>query len=71
MLLWMRSEALSDPHGEERGNAARLEPRGHGTRRHDSTQPENALGGRALAVEVVEDDLLEQAAKARSWYGGL
>ena len=28
MLLWIRS---LDPHGEERGNAARLEPRGHGT----------------------------------------
>jgi hypothetical protein len=58
-------------HGEEPGIAARLEPRGHWTRRHDSAKPENALGGRALAAEMVEDDLLEQAAKARSWYAGL
>jgi hypothetical protein len=27
-----------DPHGEERGNAARLEPRGHGMRGDDSAK---------------------------------
>src|SRR5438552_8839039 len=35
-------DEVLDPHGEERGNAARLEPRGQGIRAHD--QPErNAL----------------------------
>jgi hypothetical protein len=29
-------DEVLDPHGEERGNAARLEPRGHGTRGHPS-----------------------------------
>src|SRR5260370_11728308 len=50
-LLRMRSETLmvrsaatprvSNPHGEERGNAARLEPWMRSD--HDSPQPENAL----------------------------
>src|SRR5712672_931152 len=31
-------DEVLDPHGEERGNAARLEPRGQGIRGHD--QPE-------------------------------
>jgi len=35
-------DEVLEPHGEERGNAARLEPRGQGIRGHD--QPErNAL----------------------------
>jgi hypothetical protein len=39
----MIPDRLLDPHGEERGNAARLEPRGHGMRGDDSTQAEYAL----------------------------
>jgi hypothetical protein len=41
-MRWSGDEVL-DPHGEERGNAARLEPRGHGIRRHELTQVEYAL----------------------------
>src|SRR5258708_26597040 len=40
-------DEVLDPHGEERGNAARLEPRGHGIRRRDSTQ---AADKKAAAV---------------------
>jgi hypothetical protein len=36
-----RDEVLN-PHGEERGNAACLEPCGHEIDGHDSTQPEYA-----------------------------
>jgi hypothetical protein len=32
-----------DPHGGERGNAARLEPRGHRISSHDSTQADHVL----------------------------
>ena len=49
-----------------RGTAARLEPRGHGATLlvHDSNSAGKALGGRARAAEVVDVELLEQAAKA-------
>src|SRR5713226_3350297 len=36
-------DEVLDPYGEERGNAARLEPRGQGIRGHDSTQAECIL----------------------------
>jgi hypothetical protein len=48
-------DEVLDPHGEERGNVARLEPRGHGIRPDDSTQAECALGG---------DDVLSEHARA-------
>ena len=35
-----------DPHGEERGNDARLEPCGDRVRRHDVTEVECALAAR-------------------------
>jgi cytochrome c5 len=35
-------EEVLDPHGEERGDAARLEPRGRGMRRHDGANAECA-----------------------------
>src|SRR5450759_4287132 len=37
-------DEVLDPDGEERGNAARLEPRGHGIRHHASAQAELAPG---------------------------
>jgi len=36
-------DEVLDPHGEERGNAARLEPRGHRISGHDSTQADHVL----------------------------
>jgi hypothetical protein len=43
-------DEVLDPHGEERGTAARLEPRGHGIRHHDSTQAELALAFKLCIV---------------------
>jgi len=36
-------DEVPDPHGEERGNAARLEPRGEGMHGDDSTRAAHAL----------------------------
>src|SRR5258705_3632060 len=40
MLRMAPQDEVLNPHGEERGNAARLEPRGRGIRIHDCGQAE-------------------------------
>src|SRR5438046_1076982 len=46
-------DEVSNPHGEERGNAVRLEPCARCMRDHDPTQPENALGTISLFVGLL------------------
>jgi hypothetical protein len=46
-----------DPHGEERSNAARLEPRGHGISHHGFAQVECALGPRLRRYLAVGHEL--------------
>src|SRR5471030_1416064 len=61
-------DEVLDPHGEERGNAARLEPRGHGIRHHDSTQEELVLvkpaTPRPLNARQVRDKIAQLAEMA-------
>jgi hypothetical protein len=45
----LRKDEVLNPHGEEHGYAARLEPRGRWIRRRDSTQVESALAAPGLA----------------------
>src|SRR5207248_10546965 len=45
-------DEVLNPHGEERGNAARLEPRGHRPSRLDSTQADAPISALILSRPV-------------------
>ncbi len=48
MLRMAPQDEVLNPHGEERSNAARLEPRGHVIRAHDPSQAEWTLDYRQV-----------------------